>query len=71
MLIIPTILHAIICLLRIIERGFDGFFENFKYFVGFVMTGLLLAVIASFLFIHVVEGAVFIGIIMFCVFIIG
>ena len=35
------------------------------------MIGLLLAVIASFLFIHVIEGAIFIGIIMFCVFIIG
>ena len=71
MLIIPTILHAVICFLRIIERGLDGFIENFKYFIGFVLTGLLFVVIATFLFVYVIEGAVLIGVIMFFVFIIG
>ena len=71
MLIIPTILHAIVCLLRLIERGLDGFIENFKYFIGFVITGLLLVVIAAFLFIYVIEGAVLIGVIIFIVFVVG
>ncbi len=71
MLIIPTILHAIVCLLRLIERGLDGFIENFKYFIGFVITGLLLIVIATFLFVYVIEGAVLIGVSMFFVFTVG
>ena len=35
----------------IFERGFEGFLENFKYFIGVVILGLLLIAISCFLFV--------------------
>ena len=70
-LCVPTALHMIVCVLRILERGFEGFLENFKYFIGIVVLGLLLLVISCFLFVSAIEGAIFIGALMLAVFIIA
>ena len=37
-LCVPTAIHSIVCVIRIFERGFEGFLENFKYFIGIVIS---------------------------------
>jgi hypothetical protein len=53
-LCVPTAIHLIVCVIRIRERGFEGFLENFKYFISVVVVGLLLLVISCFLFVSAV-----------------
>ena len=70
-LCVPTSIHMIVCVIRIFERGFEGFLENFKYFIGFVILGLLLLVISCFLFVSAVQGAIFIASLMLVMFIVA
>ena len=70
-LCVPTAVHALVCVIRIFERGFEGFLENFKYFIAIVILGLLLLVISCFLFVSALQGAIFIASLMLILFIFG
>jgi hypothetical protein len=68
-LLIPTFTHALVVLLRLIDRGLDEFGKIFKAFTVVVIVGLLLMVVSVFLFINWVDGLICIGIMLVFIYI--
>jgi hypothetical protein len=67
-LLIPTFTHALVVLLRLIDRGLDEFGKGFKAFTVVVLVGLVLMVVSVFLFIHWIDGLICIGVMLFLVY---
>lgn len=57
-LTLPTIIHGMILLLRVVNRGFDGLFGEFKLFIFIFSIGKLSMIIFSF-FISPVGGGIY------------
>ena len=57
-LLMPTLAHALVVVLRIIDRGTEGFDAKFKYFVGGTAFGFVLMIVSVFFFVHYIEGII-------------
>ena len=55
----PTLSHAMVVTLRLVDRGTEGFDAKFKYFLGATAFGCLLMIVSTYFFIHYIEGIVF------------
>jgi hypothetical protein len=55
---VPTIAHALVVALRVVDRGFDDFDKKFKIFIGLSVFGFFLMVVSVFFFIHWIEGII-------------
>lgn len=63
-LMMPTIAHALVALLRIEDRGLEQFDKKFKFFVGAAAFGIFLMLVSVFFFIHWIEGLVCLGVVL-------
>jgi len=55
-LMMPTIAHALVVVLRLEDNGTEGFDKKFKFFVFATLFGLFLMIVSVFFFIHWIEG---------------
>lgn len=60
LLFVPTLSHALVWVLRYADRGAQDLWKDCAYFIVATGVGLLLMVVAVFLFVHWIEGVAFI-----------
>ena len=58
----PTLGHALVLVLRLVDRGTEDFDMKFKGMAGSFFFGLLLMVASTFIFVHWIDGLVLLGI---------
>jgi len=58
----PTLAHALVLVLRLVDRGTEDFDIKFKAFTVAFFFGLLLMVASTFIFVHWIDGLVLLGI---------
>lgn len=68
---VPTLAHGIICGLRIADRGTVNFWRDFKFFLISFGLGIVLMVLSCFLFVHWIDGLIFLGALLVMVYVCG
>lgn len=66
---VPTLAHGLICALRMADRGTKDFIKDFMFFAISFAVGVLLMVISCFLFVHWIDGLIFLGALVVMVYI--
>lgn len=61
---IPTFAHGLVCVLRLADRGLQEWKDFLFFFVAFVV-GVVFMLACCFLFVHWIDGLVFLGAIVF------
>lgn len=70
-LLAPTLAHAVVCALRLADRGVTDFWKDFKVFlIGFLLF-MLFMIISVFLFVHWTVGLAFVGVCFYGIFLSG
>jgi len=70
MLFIPTLAHGILLALRYVDRGTEDLWKSFKgLVVGFIL-GMLLMLVAVFLFVHWIDGLIFFAALAFLIYVV-
>ena len=60
-LAMPTLAHGLVVILRLVDRGTENFDLKFRAFGGVFVFGILLMVLSTFIFVHWVDGLIFVG----------
>ena len=63
----PTFAHGLVIALRYADRGWEGI-GDFKGFGIAFIVGVVLMLVAVFLFVHWIDGLCFLGGLMLCVY---
>jgi hypothetical protein len=63
-LLAPTLAHGVVFVMRLIDRGLEGFDAVFKTMGGIFFAGIFLMIAATFIFIRWTEGLAFLGAIL-------
>lgn len=66
---IPTLAHGLICALRLADRGGVNFWRDFKFFLISFILGVVLMILCCFLFVHWIDGLIFLGAVAFMVYV--
>lgn len=70
-LLAPTLAHAVVCALRLADRGFTDFWKDFKVFlIGFALF-MFFMLLAVFLFVHWTSGLAFLGAALYAIFLVA
>lgn len=58
---VPTLASGLICALRIADRGTTNLWKDFKFFIISFGLGVLAMILCCFLFVHWIDGLIFLG----------
>jgi hypothetical protein len=64
-LFIPTLTAGLICALRVADRGMKDLWKDFKFFIISFGLGVIVMVLCCFLFVHWIDGLIFLGALCF------
>lgn len=53
------------CVLRLADRGREKFWKDFKFFIITFLVGVVLMILCCFLFVHWIDGLIFLGAMLF------
>jgi len=67
--LVPTLGHGLICALRIAARGLDKFHPSFTAFAIAFGVGVFLMIISCFLFVHWINGIIFLVAVIFLIYV--
>lgn len=62
---VPTLVNGIVCALRLADRGTKDFWVQYKFFFIMLILGVLCILLCCFLFVHWIDGLIFLGAIVF------
>jgi len=64
----PTLAHGLVVILRLCDRGTENFDIKFRVFAGTFLFGILLMVLSTFIFVHWIDGLIFVGAILLIIY---